>query len=203
MARFDPDSLFVARLLRERHGVQSTAIPTGADKSPDLQCVAGDGTCFSCEVKTFTGDPDWPPADGELYSRRDNGPERIGRAIAEAHAQLATHPRPWVLVLVNRDHWLDQMDVQAAFEGRLGYVNPDGSIHHYDVSARRVAAGYIKEKKLDIDLYIWIECARGRPGDPEVFFRVHHPAGAAFAERAFGLPHIPAPDEQSPAPASE
>lgn len=203
MTRSDPDAALVARILRERHEVQSQQIPPGAGKTPDLHCVGRDGTQFSCEVKTLVDDPDWPPADGQLHSKRDTGPERVGRAIGEARAQLATRPRPWVLAVVNRDPMLDQMDMHAAFEGRLGYMNTDGTLHHYDISARRVAVGYIRERKFDIDLYIWFECARGRRDDPEVFFRVHHRNGAAFAEAAFGLPHIPTPDERSTAPASD
>lgn len=197
----DPDAAFVARLLEELHGVQSTPIPTGECESPDLDCLARDGSRFVCEVKTFNSDPNWPPADGKMHVRRDNGPDRIGRVIKKAHSQFGEYPRPWVLVLVNRARMLDQMDMQAAFEGRLGYVNPDGSIHHYDVSARRVAAGDIKKRKFDIDLYIWIDCTRGRHDAPEVFYRMHHPDGSGFAEAAFGLPHIPppsSPDDDSP-----
>ena len=197
MPKIDPDAAFVARLLEERHGVRCTPIPTGPGKTPDLRCVGRTGAEFVCEVKTFNSDPNWPPADGKIHSRRDNGPERIGRAINDAHGQFAAFPKPWVLVLVNRARMLDQMDMQAALEGRLPYVSPDGTIHHYDISARRVAAGHIRDKKFDIHLYIWIDCMRGRQQDPGVFFRVHQPDGAAFAEAAFGLPPFPEPDEQS------
>ena len=188
MPKTDPDAALVAALLHERYGVTCIPIPASAVKTPDLECVGVNGEEFVCEVKAFEQDWDWPPADGEVHSRRDNAPERVGRAIADAHAQLRGHHVPRVLVLVNRCRLMDAMDLHAAFTGRLGYVNPDGSIHHHDYSAYRVAWGYISEKKTEIDLYIWIDLTRGRAEDPEMWFRVHEEAGEEFACRAFGVP---------------
>lgn len=90
--------------LHERHGVQTNASPTGVGKMPDLQCVGQAGSLCPCEVKACRSDPDWRPADGKMHLNRDNGPERVERALNEAQAQSsARSARPWALVLVNRN----------------------------------------------------------------------------------------------------
>jgi len=186
--KIDPDAALVAALLHQRYRVTCTPIPRSAEKTPDLECVGVDGEKFVCEVKTLNDDPDWPPADGKGHVKRDNTPERVRKVIAKAHAQLAGDDRPRVLAIVNRVRLADVRDLDSAFSGRLTHRNEDGSIHHIDASGHRVAWGKIKDKKTDIDLYIWIDVMRGRRDNPEVWFRVHEEAGEMFACRAFGVP---------------
>lgn len=179
---------FVAQLFNERFGVQLEPIPRSivhGAKTPDFRVGPESEPTLICEVKTFIEDENWPPADGKLHSRVDNGPARVGRAIGEAHDQLVLHSAPRVLVLHNTTRWLDAGDLDDAFRGFRPYGTADGSFSYIEVSARKVAFGEIREKKVAIDFYVWIEHTAP---DVKLFFRAHSQKGKDVAQTYFAIP---------------
>ena len=92
-------------------------------------------------------------------TRPDNGAARVGAIIHEAYKQLATATEAKVLVIVNDDS-LDFLDLREALNGYLAYGT--GESRYKSTAARRIANGRIRDEKLRIDLYIWLNRYEGK-----------------------------------------
>ena len=134
----------------------------------------------------------------------DNGPSRVGEAIHTAYRQLATAKETKVLVFLNDEHLIDLLDLHEAVNGYLVYGNDDVG-RFKNLSGMRIAEGRIKDEKLQIDLYVWINRYEGRThhrvdGQPleahargGPFFACTSEAGHDLAVRYFRMTPTPKP----------
>lgn len=120
-----------------------------------------------------------------VATRRDNAPHRVGRLIRESWKQLCEEDVVRILAIVNDDPFVDHMDLFEAYNGFLRYGN-SGGVGYRNVASSRVANGDIRSIKSKIDLYVWLDRARGCA--PK--FRITTERGYEFARTWFGCPML-------------
>ena len=155
-------------------------------------------------VTPRTPENGWVPEYGGR-TRPDNGASRVGSAIHTAYKQLATATNPKVLVLLNDEHAIDFMDLHEAVNGYLVYGNDEVG-RFRNLSGVKIAEGRIKDEKLAIDLYVWInryERLFSFRSDRQPlplqqqrgpFFGFMSNAGHELATRFFKVPETPKPE---------
>jgi hypothetical protein len=149
---------------------------TQFSKTPDFKlCRQGRLVAF-CEVKTFQHDT-WldqaveKAAPGELAggSRPDPIYNRISNAVHTAVRQLEAvnlqHEALNFLVLVNRDKAAKPRDLTSVL---TGYWNPLRGV--FSKTHTAYSEGRIREEKLKIDLYVWMEPSRDGSLQARLFF---------------------------------
>ena len=203
------DERFVRELFERLYGVQLRKVPESDTKTFDFELLAGARRVAAVEVKTLirvprTAENGWVQDANGSMTRPDNGAARVGAIIHEAYKQLATATEAKVLVIVNDDS-LDFLDLREALNGYLAYGT--GESRYKSTAARKIANGRIRDEKLRIDLYIWLNRYEGRyphrsDGQPlplhqqrDPLFVLASEAGHGLARTFFGAPETPKPDE--------
>lgn len=137
-------------------------------KSPDFRVLQNGKLVAYCEVKS--PHDDWldqqeAEAGGQGIfggGRPDPTFNRIGRQIEHAALQFESvnpnHILPNVLIFVNHDESSGFGDLYETITGC--FVSEDG---HHHPTAKNVSEGKIRESKLIIDLYAWIDLNAKRP----------------------------------------
>jgi hypothetical protein len=129
-------------------------------KTPDYEMMSEERRAAVVEVKQLgrvprTAENGWRLDESTGFSTRtDNGAARVGAAIHRAYKQLSRFAEPKVLVFVNDDS-MDFLDLREALQGYLLYGTDEVGFFRND-AGRRVSEGTIREEKLTIDLYVWI-----------------------------------------------
>lgn len=138
-------------------------------KTPDFRVFFEQDFAFFCEVKTLLRD-EWLDqllegvGPGVMVGgiRIDPTYNRVSNKIHEAVKQFdAVNPNlvhPNVLVLINHDRDSDFDDLRVAYEGDL--ITEEG--HRYPIF-RRISEGRIKQEKLRIHLFVWIDVFEDEP----------------------------------------
>jgi hypothetical protein len=176
---------FVSALFTKRFGITLTPITEANPKTPDFEFCLSNNRIFVCEVKEFEYYTLGPP-DGEIHSRIDNGPARVGRDIKKAYAQLKQYECLKVLALLCNTPFLDVKDLEEAFNGYMIYGNQHFS--YINEVSKKIAEGDIKEIKKDIDLYIWIDAFQKSIDKAKVFFRYPSQTGFSLSQKYFANP---------------
>jgi hypothetical protein len=202
---------YVRELFESRFGVQLRKVPESAEKTFDFELLSEGRRLAAVEVKRLgraprTEENGWKSSPGTGFvSRPDNSASRVGDTIHKAVKQLATSADPKVLVLVNDDS-MDLLDLHNALKGYLLYGTEETGYFKNNVGMK-VARGRIRDEKLQIDLYIWINRYEGRiphridglPLEPHAepnrpFFVFVSYAGYDLARSRFGVPEAQRPD---------
>jgi hypothetical protein len=203
------DERYVRELFKQLYGVQLRKVPESREKTFDFELMSGDRCVAAVEVKRLgdvpmTPENGWRPTDSGFMSRPDNAASRVGTAIHAAYKQLARATSPKVLVFVNDAH-MDFLDLKEAVEGYLVYG--DGDQRFRSPTGMKIAEGRIREEKLAIDLYVWINRYDGRfprrvdglPLEPHAergpHFACTSEVGHDLATTYFNLPPTPKPEK--------
>jgi len=205
------DERYVRELMADLYGVQLAKIPESDTKTFDYELLSSGRRVAAVEVKRLgvaarTPENGWVRTEGGALTRPsgDNASARVGAAIHDAYKQLSTATSPKVLVFLNDEHLIDLLDLHEAVNGYLIYG--DGAHAHKNLAGMKVAQGRIREEKMQIDLYVWINRYEGRvhhraDGQPLAaheqrgpFFRCTSDAGYELARRHFGMPESPKPE---------
>jgi hypothetical protein len=90
------------------------------------------------------------------FSRISNAVNRVSDAIYHAHKQLEHYDTLKALIILNQNWNLGVDNLDEAIKGyRVLGVDDEGV--HIDNYAKRASQGKIKNIKMNIDLYIWID----------------------------------------------
>ncbi len=155
----------VSRFLSAR-GLQVER-PTKAErrlgKTPDFRVLDPAGFCFYCEVKAVVGD-DWlgrqlaNAVQGEVVGGSRSDPvfnrltDDIHTAVQQFDGVNSKREHPNVLALVNYDQICGLPDLLAVLTGN--FYADDGTV---DPIYRQYSEGRIRNDKLRIDLYLWLD----------------------------------------------
>lgn len=148
-------------------------------QTPDFRVFAEDGLAFYCEVKTAQKDEwlkkqlvDAPPLTLVGGLRQDPTYNRVSNYIHGAVAQFdAVNPLvdvPNILAIVNGDDIGGFADLIHVLTGNA-YCESGDVIPIF----RSVSEGRIKEEKLRVHLYLWLD--DWKAGNPQMFFPEVHP----------------------------
>jgi hypothetical protein len=201
------DERYVRELLEQLHGVQLRKMPEADSKTFDFELLSSGRRVAAVEVKTLGRTPrtkanGWITDEHGFDTRTDNGASRIGDAIHAAYKQLSAAAEPKTLVIVNDDA-IDALDLDEAVNGYLMYG--EGDLRFKNTAAQKITRGRIRDEKLAIAMYIWINRYEGRhlhrvDGQPlplhqqrGPFFRFTSDAGHDLAKTYFGVPDTPRP----------
>ena len=175
-----PSEQYIKELFNDRYGVKLIKINEQHGKEgkvSDFEYIVNGRRIFICELKDFKDskpfeDPGWKIEElphGIVASRRHNADNRISGAIREAYKQLFKYDAPKVLTFLNYSQYLGISDFVEIYKG-YRFLGFDGDTANYDVYAKRASEGKdIKDIKMKIDLYIWIDVVdRSTPITSEV-----------------------------------
>jgi hypothetical protein len=200
---------YVRELFAELYSVELKKVPEADTKTFDFELVDAGRRVAAVEVKTLgrvprTPENGWQPTEyGALVRAHDNSAARVGAAIHDAYKQLRSANEPKVLVFVNDEH-MDALDLKEAISGYLVYGT--GTTRYRNPAGMRVAEGRIRDERLRIDLYVWInryERRTPRRVDGEAlethatrgpFFTFTSDAGYDLARRFFKAPEVGKPE---------
>ena len=208
MAAESSQEHLVRTLLRDRFGAALRRIPESTEMTPDYELLSRGARVAVLEVKTLKASvvseaSGWtverPNAHSWSGTRKDNALARVASHIHKAAKQLRRYAEPKVLVFVNEGTMADVLDLEEAVTGHQTYGS-ETSGYVINTASKRIAEGRIREDRWCIDLYIWIDTARGprtvfptsgrvecHPATEEtVVFRVTSDAGLAIATGVFG-----------------
>ena len=145
-------------------------------KTPDFRLSRGGAEVALCEVKSFLRD-EWledqlkQVAPGELAGGLRSDPiyNRISNAVHTAAKQFASaisdHTLYNFLVLVNHDTSAKYQDLVSIL---TGYWDPLHGI--FDRTHMQFSEGRIRDEKMKIDLYVWLNIRRDGTLGPESLF---------------------------------
>jgi hypothetical protein len=202
------DERYVRELFEELYAIQLRKVRESRERTFDFELLDQEHRVAAVEVKRLgvvprTAENGWVATDSGFMTRQDNAAARVGAAIHDAYKQLAKATDPKVLVFVNDAH-MDFLDLREAVDGYLIYG--EGDQRFRNPTGMKIAQGRIREEKLSIDLYVWINRYEGRlpsrvdglPLEPHAqrgpLFACTSEAGHNLGTTYFGLPATPKPE---------
>lgn len=134
-------------------------------KTPDFEYRENGKQVFVCELKNFqnlrpsekTGWKIKKHSDTfTSFSRISNAIHRVSDAIHHAHKQLEHYDTLKVLIILNQNWKLGVDNLEETIKGyRVLGMDDEGTL--IDNYAKRASEGKIKNIKMNIDLYVWID----------------------------------------------
>lgn len=160
----------IKKLFAERYKINLDVIERSNNKSSDFKYVKDGKTIFVAELKTL----EWVRPSEKIVTKKgiikwqqtkvgkDNNPSKIAHLVKEAHSQLISYKEPKILIYFNESIDCDFLDLISALTGNLIFYDKNNPTDQETYNLyKHIANGEIKEKKKDIDLYIWIEIPDG------------------------------------------
>ncbi|MHB8131605.1 MAG: hypothetical protein ACYDEX_21700 [Mobilitalea sp.] len=180
------EEIYVKELFHDLFSLDFEKIKETNDKTPDFNIKFNRSIIAVAELKSFISekpseDNGWIKNKDGIFQKvsDDNGPARVARKIKEAFKQLKNYPNPKVLVFLNKEPFLDYIDLHECYYGFLGYGSKE-ELYRNDVS-KKIAEGDIKDIKNKIDIYIWID----RIHKNKIYYRYTNEVGKAILEKYF------------------
>jgi len=166
--KLSPSEKHIIQLFRSRYQIELEKIDEHGGqegKTADFEFREKNQSIFVCELKDLrkikpSKETGWKVREHsnvfKSFSRISNTIGRISDAIYTSHKQLENYDVPKVLILLNYSHNLGVNDLEETFRGyRILEVDSDGA--HIDGYAKRASEGKIKNVKMNIDLYVWVD----------------------------------------------
>lgn len=153
------DECYVRELFEQLYALRLRKVPESNHKTFDFELTVQQRRIAAVEVKTLMATPrttenGWVHSQQGFVTRTDNAAKRVGAQIHEAYKQLVKASEPRVLVFVNDETLMDFLDLKEAVNGYVIYG--EGEERFKNTTGMKVAQGRIREEKLAIDLYVWI-----------------------------------------------
>ena len=164
-----PSEKYVQNLFRDRYGIFLKKIDERdgkGGKEPDFEYIENDKRIFVCELKEYeavnpsekTGWEVTHHSDGSIEATRNsNAPNKVSGSIHQAYKQLQKYSVPKILIFLNHYPGLDVGDLDETYKGFGEYSI--GYRKLIDTYYKRASEGKIKDEKVKIDLYIWIDAS--------------------------------------------
>lgn len=130
-------------------GLYPKKINEGNDKTPDYEVYKNGNLVFYCEVKTIKEDVFEGAKGDPIYNRIT---QDIHTAVKQFNSVNKDLKYPNVLVFVNHDDMCGLEDLQSVLTGE--FHSEDGKTYNI---YKKYSEGRIKNDKLKIHWYIWIE----------------------------------------------
>jgi hypothetical protein len=134
-------------------------------KTPDFEYREKGKPVFVCELKNLQNIRPSEETGWEIkkhsdtftsFSRISNAINRVSDAIYHAHKQLEHYDTSKILIILNQNWNLGVDNLEETIKGYRVLGNDDNGTH-IDNYARRASEGKIKNIKMNIDLYVWVD----------------------------------------------
>ena len=204
MTKLSPSEKHIIQLFQSRYQIHLGKIDERGGKkgkTPDFEYRENGKLVFVCELKNFQNlrpseETGWKIKKHSdtftSFSRKSNAVNRVSDAIYHAHKQLNHHDTLKVLIILNQNWNISVDNLEETIKGyRILGIDDEGT--HIDNYAKRASKGKIKNIKMNIDLYIWVDSETHKYGTEvseditldKVYFRYATKQGQNMMQKYF------------------
>lgn len=169
----------IKKLFIDRYKINLENIKENDNNTPDFEYIKDGKRIFVMELKTLKWlsisekeEKGYKKDESGWLIKKDNNPSKIAHVLKRSHPQLMGYKEPKILAYLNESNDYDFLDLTSALTGKITFYDNNNPADQETFNLyKHIANGDIKEKKKDIDLYIWIETPDGiRKFDFEINF---------------------------------
>lgn len=157
------EEIVVQELFLNRYKINLEKIQECNTKTPYFEYVKNNKRIFVIELKTLkrirpSKETGYKKEKSGWWSKKDTNASKVAYLLKKAHPQLEKYNNPKILTYLNETNDYDFLDLTSALTGKLTFYDKNNPADQETCDLYKyIANGDIKEKKNDIDLYIWID----------------------------------------------